>query len=164
MELQSFQKGSKFLIKCKFSREPGNGESRIAYRQKPLALPILWISNSFLYDKYQLRYKQKRKTKFFLKHPVYKILAKSPIKPATWEHPSAPIISSSWGMMPQGKTEIIIPPLLCLNRRLSLSFLKVLVYLNFPIRDHCVVIIACLCLSLKGQFTQILLCKKNLYQ
>ena len=30
MELQSFQKGSKFLIKCKFSREPGNGESRIS--------------------------------------------------------------------------------------------------------------------------------------
>ena len=42
--------------KCQFSREPGNGESRVAY--------------SYLYYKYQLRYQHKRKTKFFLEHPV----------------------------------------------------------------------------------------------
>ena len=28
--------------KCQFSREPGNGESRVAYCWKPLAMPILW--------------------------------------------------------------------------------------------------------------------------
>ena len=33
-------------------------------------MPILWISDSFLYYKYKLRYKQKFKTKFFLEHPV----------------------------------------------------------------------------------------------